>query len=124
MTDMNPEQGQLVRVRERFYLVQDVLPHQSDHNSPVIHRVTLECLDDDRLGEQLDVIWQREVHTDVYEAMDLPEPRDWDRAETFEAFLHAVMWSSASMIEGQVVRSPFHAAIQLEEYQLEPVARA
>ncbi len=42
-----PEQGQLVTVRNRLWLVQDVIPHEDDHGRTVT-RVDLECLDDDR----------------------------------------------------------------------------
>lgn len=120
----NPEQGQLVKVRERFYLVQDVVAHQSGMDDSAIHRVTLECVDDDRLDEQLDVIWEREVDPQVFDAMDLPAPTHWDQAQTFDAFLHAIRWSSSSMLAAQSFQSPFRAAIEIDEYQLEPVARA
>jgi hypothetical protein len=64
-----PEQGQLVRVRNRFWLAQDVLAHQADRTQPPVHRVTLECLDDDWLGETLDVIWERELHAEMDQAV-------------------------------------------------------
>lgn len=120
---MNPEQGQLVKLRDHFYLVEDVVPHHSPE-SHLIHRVTLECLDDDQLGDHLDVIWEREIGPEIYDALDLPEPYEWDQARTFDAFLHAINWSSRSALMGQSVQAPFHAAIEIEEYQLEPVARA
>ncbi|MFW6097418.1 MAG: DISARM system SNF2-like helicase DrmD [Chloroflexota bacterium] len=119
-----PEQGQLVRVRHRFWLVDDILPAQPDAARPAVHRVTLECLDDDRLGERLDVIWEREVGTEVYQEMGLPAPERWDPAGRFQAFLHAIDWSTPSVLTGNAIQAPFHAAIELDDYQLEPVARA
>lgn len=119
-----PEQGQLAQVRNRFWLVDDVLAHQADRALPPIHRVTLECLDDDRLGETLNVIWERELHTHVDAEIGLPAPDRWDSAERFRAFLHAIQWSTSSVIDGPAIQSPFRAAIELDDYQLEPVARA
>ncbi len=119
-----PEQGQLVRVRGRHFLVQDVFPYQSNPNTATINRVSLECLDDDRLGETLDVIWEREVHKTVHDTIGLPSPRAWDSADRFRAFLHAVEWSTSSLLEGPAIQAPFRGAIEIEEYQLEPVARA
>ena len=119
-----PEQGQLVRVRGRHYLVQSVSPYQARPNDPVIHHISLECLDDDRLGEPLEVIWEREVRPAVHGDIGLPAPEAWDPAPRFQAFLHAIQWSANSLLNGPAIQAPFRAAIDIEEYQLEPVARA
>ena len=55
-----PEQGQLVQVRGRHYLVQDVWAGSADPGDIPHHRVRLEALDDDQLGETLDVLWEHE----------------------------------------------------------------
>lgn len=122
-----PEQGQLVRARNRFFFVKDVLPYQPKPTDTVIHRVSLECLDDDKLGMTVDLIWEREVNTGIYEAIELPKPTGpdgWDHPDLFQAFIHAIRWSSNSLIEGPEIQSPFHGAIEIDEYQLEPVVRA
>jgi hypothetical protein len=54
------EKGQLVRLRNRFYLVRDVFLREVDRG--VSTRLELECLDDDRLREDFSVLWEREVH--------------------------------------------------------------
>jgi len=119
-----PEQGQLVRLRNRFWSVEDVIPHRIEPTLPPPHHVTLECLDDDRLGETLDVIRERELAPAVRQEIGLPAPERWDAADRFQAFLHAVTWSTSSVVEGPAIQSPFRAAIELDDYQLEPVARA
>ena len=74
-----PEQGQIVTVRQRRYVVADVqnssLPpdplYQSfngDH-----HLVTLTSIEDDALGETLQVIWELEPGTRIDEKVGLPE---------------------------------------------------
>jgi hypothetical protein len=53
---MLPEPGQIVHVRSRQYLVEEVSPGGS-HDS----RVRLSCVDDDAQGEELEVLWEREI---------------------------------------------------------------
>ncbi len=115
------EQGQLVQIRNRFFIVQDVRGHKDSQSS----KVTLECMDDDRLGDTFSVIWEREINPQVYskiEIPDLPQPGEkWDSPGALDAFLHAVEWSSASVIEGPALSAPFRAAIDVEDFQLDPV---
>jgi len=119
-----PEQGQLVRVRNRLFLVEDVIPAEDDRGNRV-HRVDLECLDDDRMGEPLSVIWEREVNTEVVLAGALPVPEGgWDHPKVFDAFITAIRWSASSVLREHGLLAPFHGAIEIEPYQLEPVARA
>lgn len=119
-----PEQGQLVRVRHRHYIVQDVWPGAVEPAQPPMHRVRLEALDDDQIGETLDVIWEHEVNTVVHSALELPRPDAWDTARRFDAFLLATRWSLSSVLEGLPLQAPFRGAIQIEDYQMEPVVRA
>ena len=72
---------------EHLGQVENVVPHQTEPNLPLTHHVTLECLDDDRLGETLDVIWERELHAEIR----LPAPERWDAADPFQAFLRAIL---------------------------------
>ncbi len=119
-----PEQGQLVRVRHRLFLVEDIFPHDNG-DGELITRVDLECLDDDRLGESLSVLWEREVGARVLGGDAFPSPSGkWDHPRVYAAFLKAVRWSSTSVLHGAALQSPFRGAIELEPYQLEPASRA
>ena len=124
MGNQVPEQGQLVRVRHRHFIVQDVWPGAVEPRLPKQHRVRLEALDDDQIGETLDVIWEHEVDAKVHDALGLPRPEDWDPFRRFEAFLLASRWSLTSVLEVLPLQAPFRGAIQIEDYQLEPVVRA
>ena len=119
-----PEQGQLVRVRNKFFLIQDVSTHSSEITGKTSHRVTLESVDEDDMGETMDVIWELETNASINEAISLPRPEKWDSLRRFDAFIHAIKWSTSSAIEGQEFSSPFHAAIEIEDYQLEPLYRS
>ncbi len=119
-----PEQGQLVHVRNRHWIVQDVWAGDVERGEDPMHRVRLECVDDDQLGDTVDVIWEHEVHRTVLADLGLPRPEEWDPLGRFEAFLLASRWGLSSVLEGLPLQAPFRGAIQIEEYQLEPVVRA
>ena len=59
-----PEVGDVVRVRHRHYLVEDVvapLASDGDGRKVAAHRVSLVCLDDDAQGRLLEVLWELEL---------------------------------------------------------------
>lgn len=120
-----PEQGQLVQVRNRFFLVLDVHSEFKKNGADMPNtKLTLECIDDDRPGEQVELIWELEVHKQVFSEIAFPFPKNWDSLNKFEAFIHAINWSSSSLVDVGKLLSPFRGAVELEEYQLEPVVRA
>ena len=121
-----PEQGQLAVVRQRRYVVTDV-------RSGVIgaqiaeqpqHLVSLTSIEDDALGEELQVIWEIEPGARAFEKMELPEPKGFDQPAHLEAFLDAVRWGAASIADTRQLQSPFRSGIEIESYQLDPVVRA
>lgn len=125
-----PDQGQLVDVRQRRYVVTGVqkatLP-----SSPLIqgiqlaqHLVTLTSVEDDALGEELQVIWELEPGVYVHEKTELPKPTGFDAPERLDAFLDAVRWGAASSADIRTLQAPFRSGIDIEDYQLDPVVRA
>ncbi len=123
-----PEQGQLALVRQRRYVITDVhrslLPPQISLSPRVQHVVTLTSIEDDALGEELQVVWEIEPGAQVFEKMELPEPKGFDRPAHLEAFLDAVRWGAASVADTRQLQSPFRSGIDIESYQLDPVVRA
>lgn len=135
-----PVQGQLVTVRQRQYVVVDVvqgLPvaqlEQSDARYPALpmeahglpqHKVLLSSAEDDALGEELQVIWEVEPGARIIEKNSLPEPKGFDDPRQLDTFLHAVRWGAVSNAEITTLQAPFRSGIDLETYQLDPVTRA
>ena len=125
-----PEQGQLVKVRQRTYVVTEVarsgLP--ADALSPTRngaqHLVTLSSLEDDALGEELQVVWELEPGTEIHEKAQLPVPADFDPPARLDAFLDAVRWGAASTADVRSIQAPFRTGAEHEDYQLDPVVRA
>jgi len=122
----------LVRVRNRRWVVADV--DRSGQAPDVLARpeetaqnlVTLTSVEDDGLGETLGVIWEVEPGAVVLEGMTLPEPHPdhFDPPDRLDAFLDAVRWGAITSAERDLLRAPFRSGIDVEDYQLDPVARA
>jgi len=130
MASAVPEQGQLVTVRQRRWVVTDVakstLPERLLRSSGngAQHLVSLSSVEDDALGEELQVIWEVEPGAQIIEDIALPEPTGFDPPERLDAFLDAVRWGAASSADVKNVQSPFRSGIDIEDYQLDPVVRA
>ena len=125
-----PEQGQLVRVRQRQFIVSEVakstLPASPlySFSNQAQHLVTLSSVEDDALGEELQVIWELEPGASIIERVALPDPTGFDAPDRLDAFLDAVRWGAASTADIRSIQSPFRAGITIEDYQLDPVFRA
>jgi ERCC4-related helicase len=124
-----PEQGQLVDVRQRRYVVTEVeastLPASPLRPArSVQHLVTLASVEDDALGEELQVLWELEPGACVHEKLALPEPTGFDPPTRLDAFLDAVRWGAASTADVHTIQSPFRSGIEVQDYQLDPVVRA
>jgi len=98
-------------------------PLRSGGNGPQ-HLVTLSSVEDDALGEELQVIWELEPGARVLERVALPDPTGFDDPERLDAFLDAVRWGAASSADVKNVQSPFRSGFDIEDYQLDPVVRA
>lgn len=125
-----PEQGQLVEVRKRQWIVGEVvrsaiISDGVDGASPRgQHLVTLTSIEDDALGEQLQVVWEIEPGARILERAGLPHPDGFDDPARLDAFLHAVRWGAVTNADYQALQSPFRSGITIEDYQLDPVVRA
>ncbi|MBP8003236.1 MAG: DISARM system SNF2-like helicase DrmD [Chloroflexi bacterium] len=125
-----PEQGQIVTVRQRRFVVTDVqashLPPNPLSLQPHIpaHLLTLSALDDDALGETLQLIWEVEPGARVSEKVNLPEPVGFDTPTRLDAFLDAVRWGAIASADVRALQAPFRSGIEIEDYQLDPLVRA
>lgn len=126
-----PSPGQMVMVRRRPYVVTDIQRSQlaidptRNPTNTASHRIKLSCLADGALGEELEVIWELEPGDPGDESTGLlPNPDQLDSPARLDAFLNAVRWGAISASEDQVLQAPFRSGITIEDYQLDPVARA
>src|SRR2546426_3679725 len=118
-----PAPGQIARVRQRLYLVQQVVSPPAAGDSTL---VALSCVDDDAQGQQLAVLWQQEIDREILtdEAWDSIARRGFDRPNLFAAYVNTLRWNCVTSTDPRLFQSPFRAGIRLDAYQLEPLRKA
>jgi len=127
-----PEAGQLVRVRGQQWVVADVNESRQPVDELAASRlpgrtlVQLTSVSDDDLGEALTLVWEVEPGREIVPATRLPEVTEtgWDDPQRLGAFLDAVRWGTVASADTRTLQAPFRSGASIEEYQLEPVARA
>ena len=120
-----PESGQLVEVRRRQWVIANVQASQADPGlNPLQHLLTLSSIDEDCLGEQIEVIWEIEPGAHIIEKAGLPKITGRDSTERLEAFLDAVRWGAATNADRGFLQAPFRSGISIEDFQLDPLVRA
>jgi hypothetical protein len=125
-----PQAGQLVLCRGRKFVVKEVergglapdlvrrpLAHPE-------HLVTLASVDDDADSELTQVVWEIEPGARVMPPCDLPDPVGFDEPGRLDAVLDAVRWNAVSSVDERTLQSPFRSGIEIDDYQLDAVARA
>ena len=125
-TTTAPEPGQIVHVRQRPFVVLDTLVSavSGAGTEQPQHHVKLSSIEDDALGEELDVVWELEAGAVCMERSSLPNVTAFDEPGKLDAFLDAVRWGAVSQADDKSIQSPFRSGIEVEEYQLDPVVRA
>jgi hypothetical protein len=124
VTASPPEQGQLVSVRSQQWTVTDVRPSALPASAlkPTFsgpqHLLTLASVEDDGLGEELQVIWEIEPGAKVIEKVALPEPTGFDPLDKLDAFLDAVRWGAASTADVKDIQAPFRSGIGANSLRL------
>lgn len=120
-----PEPGQLVEVRRRQWVVADVEASAGEgHLQSRQHCLTLASIDEDSLGEELEVIWEIEPGAHIIEKAGLPSITGRDGTERLEAFLDAVRWGAATNADRGFLQAPFRSGVSIEDFQLDPLVRA
>jgi superfamily II DNA or RNA helicase len=128
-----PEPGQVVEVRGSTWAVANVqaqglpLSPADDATVQLNHVIDLQSLDEDRLGEQLSVIWELEVGQTVTPPQGLPEhinPEGFDDPLTLAGFIDAMRWGAVTSADPNRYQAPFWSGVVVEAYQLEPLRRA
>lgn len=121
---VRPEPGQLVEVRRRHWVVAEVISSKLTSPSGQQNAVTLSSIDEDGLGEELEVIWEIEPCAQIIERAGLPSITGQDDSSTLDAFLDAVRWGAATNADRGFLQAPFRSGISIEDFQLDPLVRA
>ncbi|QBI53664.1 SNF2-related protein [Streptomonospora litoralis] len=118
-----PQPESLVAVRGQKWVVSSVEPAPLLGGGTV---VTLQSVEHGRYGDTLDVIWEIEPGRWILPSGSLPDvsPDHFDPPERLAAFLDSVRWSTITSADVRTLQAPFRSGVAIEDYQLEPVARA
>ena len=119
-----PEPGQLVEVRRRQWIVSKVESGSVAPGLPKRHLVRLASIDEDALGEEIEVLWELEPGANVIERAGLPRLTGLDDPSELQAFLDAVVWGAATNADRGYLQAPFRSGVSIEDYQLDPLVRA
>lgn len=127
----NPREGMLAIVRKRNAIISEVRAFSGA--TGVQHLVRLDYLDDHRPQTE-EVIWELEPNRHLQEPSALPQASDMPMpAEDFDALVRAARWGAiqpfispdpSGSMRRTPVSSPFHGAVQVEDYQLVPLLKA
>ncbi|WP_018526294.1 DISARM system SNF2-like helicase DrmD [Alkalispirochaeta alkalica] len=117
------EIGQMVQVRSRRWLVEDVTPPSAPGDSVL---VSLSCADDDAQGQSLEVYWDYELDRKILddEGWGRLSQKGFDSPRHFAAFLHTLRWNCVTATNANLFQSPFRAGITIDAYQMEPLRKA
>jgi hypothetical protein len=124
-----PAKGRLAVVRQRQYLITDVVPPPAPAHATATRpaeRVRLVCLDDDAQGRDLEVFWPLELGARVIEPSveGLGAITHLDDPAHFGAYLNTLRWNAISATDNALFQAPFRAGIQLLNHQIPPLSKA
>jgi superfamily II DNA or RNA helicase len=118
-------------VRNRRAVLSAVEPFDSERGR--IHLVHVEYKDDQQPGSER-LLWEIEPHKTLLEPTALPNAAsDPMPVEDFDALLRAARWTATAAyldpdgsgpVDRLPISSPFHGAVQVEDYQLVPLLKA
>ena len=115
--------GELVRVRQRRYLVESVLPAPQPEDQTLVR---LSCLEDDAEGEELEVLWEKELDAQRFNGADWTKlaQGNFDDPRHFGAYYHTLRWNAVTSTDPELFQAPYRAGIRVDAYQLEPLRKA
>lgn len=128
-----PEVGQIVTVRGANWAVVDVKQQglgrstADDASAQLQHAVTLQSVQEDRLGHELRVVWELEQGRSASAHRGLPgeiDPNKFDDPNRLAAFIDALRWGAITSADDGTVQAPFRSGANVEPYQLTPLKRA
>lgn len=132
MSESIPRPGMFATVRNRRGVVSAVEPYDGPDGR--LHLVHVEYKDDNYPPDER-LLWELEPHRTLLEPTALPNVTNTDPMPTadFDAMLRAARWTAASPyldpdgdgpLERLPISSPFHGAVQVEDFQLVPLLKA
>jgi hypothetical protein len=98
-----PESGQIVQVRQRLYLVEQAVAPVNPGDSTLLQ---LSCVEDDAQGQQLQVLWERELDGEIItgERWERLAERGFDPPSKFGAYLNTLRWNCVTSTDPNLLQ--------------------
>ncbi|MEK6233908.1 MAG: hypothetical protein N2C14_04280 [Planctomycetales bacterium] len=121
-TDDLPKPGEIARIRQRTYLVEEIVKPKRVADSTLVR---LSCVDDDNQGEPLEVLWEKELDPMILtgEAWESVAKKGFDDSRLFAAYLNTLKWNCVTSTDPKLFQSPFRAGIRLDAISLSRFAK-
>ena len=115
--------GQIARVRQRQYLVEEIIAPPAAGDATLVR---LSCLDDDAQGQALEVLWEAELDAEVLQGSGWEHlaARGFDPPRLFSAYMHTLRWNCVTATNPRLFQAPYRAGIHIDAYQIEPLRKA
>ena len=130
-TILIPRVGMLAIVRKRRAIISNVTPF--DGINGVVHLVRLQYKDEANPTSE-ELVWELEPAKQLLQPNALPQANDNPMPfEDFDAFIRAARWTAImpyidpdedGPLDRLPISSPFHGALDIENYQLIPLLKA
>ena len=123
LTSLPPNVGELVQVRSRRWLVDEVIESKNPGQTCIVR---LSCADDDAQGQSLEVLWNYELDRFILKEEGWADlaAKGFDQPSQFAAFLHTLRWNCVTATDPNLFQAPFRAGIKIDAYQMEPLRKA
>jgi hypothetical protein len=110
-----PRVGELVLVRSRRWLVDEVIEAKSPGQTCITR---LSCADDDAQGQSLEVLWDYKLDRLILEeeGWAVIAAKGFDQPRQFAAFLHTPRWNCVTATDPNLFQAPFRAGIKIGAY--------
>ena len=123
LPDRPPEPGELVQVRSRRWLVEEVVPRatapaplssawRARTTTPRASRSTCSGTTSSTAGSS-----RKRAGQDL-------AAKGFDAPRQFAAFLHTLRWNCVTATDPNLFQAPFRAGIKIDAYQMEPLRKA
>ena len=103
--------------------MEGLTPPPGPEDSPLVR---LSCVEDDALGEGLEVLWDNEIDARIMDGANwqVIASRGFDKPRLFSAYLNTLRWNCVTATKNNLFQAPYRAGIEVKAFQLEPLRKA
>ena len=120
----SPEIGELVQVRSRRWLVEEVVPSDNALVSPPSSASPAPTMTPRARPSTSSGTTRLTGESSKKRAGRILAAKGFDAPRQFAAFLHTLRWNCVTATDPNLFQAPFRAGIKIDAYQMEPLRKA